>query len=209
MPVTGPLIITWAIDPRERYYERNSIEGLAKERFTPFDEATIQNFRQQVKIALDRIERLVNVDFVEVAFQPDEPTNARAMIDFRLGSLVSERWTRSSAEFPSPFGWVEINQRMLTMPIILHEIGHILGLAHPFERKGDFPHRVFDPTTGLWSRTGFDSLMGYDNYPDGSGFTENDVKVLQFLYGAPGTDYDGLQSLLGLDTPPPEILDWL
>jgi hypothetical protein len=50
--------------------------------------------------------------------------------------------------------------------------------------------------------------MGYFR-PADRNLTEKDIKVLQFLYGAPNTDYEGLQDLLDLDIPPPAIIDWL
>lgn len=213
MPREGPLIITWAVDPQDHHIEQESI--WIDEYVTPHDETKIQNFREQVKIALTYIEGLVNIDFVEVAFQPNEPTNSRAMIEFEFHpAVIGNDPSRTYAIWESHFGEIHIAEELLNGSVLLHEIGHLLGLKHPFEQKGDFPRRLLDPSTGSWSRTNFDSQMGYDlldydQHPDTAKFTENDIKVLQFLYGTPGTDYDGLQSLLGLDILPPEIIDWL
>ena len=75
--------------------------------------------------------------------------------------------------------------------------------------EGAFPRSMTrDEKGGYVIQTGFDSIMGYFR-PADRNLTEKDIKVLQFLYGAPNTDYEGLQDLLDLDIPPPAIIDWL
>ena len=69
-----------------------------------------------------------------------------------------------------------------------HEIAHMLGFKHPFEiNLGNFPYNPdyrYEP--GL-------SIATYED-PSTQTITQKDSDTLQCLYGAPGTDYDGIQA---------------
>ena len=72
--------------------------------------------------------------------------------------------------------------------VTLHEIGHILGLHHPFE------------ATYGWLETSYkqrapDTIMAYNRdqrYLEDAPLFPLDVEALQFLYGAPGDDSGGV-----------------
>ena len=67
--------------------------------------------------------------------------------------------------------------------IILHEIGHALGLAHPY---GDGFNSNF---------TSDDTIMSYNPAPSGSvNWRESDIAALKNLWGEAGTNYDALNT---------------
>jgi hypothetical protein len=203
MPEQGPLIITWSIHPQQR------VEG----ELVDLSDDMVSKMRNSMLRATDAFEQAINIKFQEVAYGPDEYTG-HALLKLYVGqSYVSSAllWgTSSSIRFSK-----HALENVLTFK---HEIGHILGLKHPFDKSGSgisfagqrkiFPHREQTDEHGNIVKSGFDSIMGYGNW-DKQTMTEKDIKVLQFLYGAPNTDYEGLQDLLDLDIPPPAIIDWL
>ena len=50
----------------------------------------------------------------------------------------------------------------------------------------------------MTERKTLNSIMGYGQREERT-ITQNDINMIQLLYGAPGTDFDGLESLI--DTP--------
>ena len=71
-------------------------------------------------------------------------------------------------------------------PIFLHELGHVLGLAHPFDASdGDcmLSREPFDPKGAHTGHT----LMAYREDPTGEVprfYTETDLKALIRIWGA-------------------------
>ena len=57
---------------------------------------------------------------------------------------------------------------------IIHEIGHALGLSHPYE----------DPANGNWNTD--DTIMSYNSSPDGWGvwFSDLDIAALIKMWGS-------------------------
>lgn len=87
--------------------------------------------------------------------------------------------------------------------VYVHEIGHTLGLKHPFETTNERANFPLDENLeeGQGSER---SIMSYSDIPNS--LQPADIAALQFLYGAPGTDFDGLQSKLEDIGITPEII---
>lgn len=75
---------------------------------------------------------------------------------------------------------------------LLHELGHALGLKHPFETSGDNTATL----STAQNNTG-NTLMSYTDSPSGpySTFQQYDVAALNWLYGG-----DGLRGALGINS---------
>jgi hypothetical protein len=72
--------------------------------------------------------------------------------------------------------------------IYLHEIGHALGLGHPFEENAEWlgnPEYRLSPAT----------QMSYARITNSDGLKPADIEALQWLYGAPGEHGTGAEFL--------------
>ena len=179
MPKTGSLEITWSI-----YTEQSPDEA----DYAVSDDK-LESFRANFERAFAAYEKFINVKFIEV---PDTQ-NSVGML--RVGNHPN--YNNGAATPPDDFnhGVARINIANISLDdyaIYLHEIGHILGLAHPYPGGGDGigPH-LDDEVLSL------NSIM---TKSDLVVFTQNDINALQFLYGAPGTNFDGLEQYF--ETPP-------
>jgi hypothetical protein len=214
MPEQGPLIITWGIDNRKWVYKwYNYPDGARTRERVPATDEEIAAYRAKILPALRIFEETINVKFIEVDFFDTGRGADGPLLEFRL----RESDSANSGAGPGPGSYVGLHMTV-RLDVILHELAHSFGLSHPFFQQrgvvnnrgeGDFPRSMTrDEKGGYVIQTGFDSVMSYAR-PADRNLTEKDIKVLQFLYGAPNTDYEGLQDLLDLDIPPPAIIDWL
>lgn len=178
MPATGPLVLTWS------FKVRGFIQGLA------VSEEDKENQRQIVERALLKFEAVTNILFIEV----DDSDGRTGHLQFETstdrirGILASE--TLGIATPPGGLVKVRVFETQDLMTI-LHEIGHALGLKHPFQSgvkqafERDNINWPFDPSV----RSEEWSIMNYNHRLQD--LTPFDIAALQYLYGAPGTN-DGI-----------------
>lgn len=98
----------------------------------------------------------------------------------------------------SPNGWPSASRVGINLSpdsllsVYIHEIGHYLALDHLFYVSFNPPDLFPKDLTKLNT---LNSIMTYGD-TERITITQNDINIIQFLYGAPGTDFDGLENLL-------------
>ncbi len=155
-------------------------------------EAMTEAEEAAVREALDHIETLINVEFVEVTGDPDPDFNiGKAQIDPWGGYGGNSVSWNGNLEITDYDGYVIFDADLdmsdpANFSLLLHELGHALGLDHPFDGV------VLDPDYDSNKYT----VMSYDSNPD-NGLDSNammiyDILALQDIWGAadssPGDD---------------------
>ena len=145
--------------------------------WTPFSAAE----KAVVREILDEIEGFANVEFREAPGM-DDPTIDFGKVDLGSNGRAGPRWGGVDGELRiyDAFAVFRSEIDLSTRPDLLrHEIGHTLGLKHPFENGETLPNR--------FQNNGF-TVMSYTPDPDGEGDGDRyeilDVLALQYLWGA-------------------------
>ena len=161
----GPLVLTWGIDPSS-FLSAEDVRPILNRALTMFEEAA-------------------NIKFIEV---DDGKVNVDLRLFFGDSGTSPEGphvlGTASSAN--TKFYFSDSSALNQNFNVVLHELGHSLGLNHPFvttETRGWIGKNEYRHTP--------DSIMSYYNHPNGADarLQEADIAALQFLYGAPGEDH--------------------
>ena len=165
----GPLVLTWAIDPSS-FLSAEDVRPILNRAFTMFEE-------------------VVNIKFIEVEF---DSKNSERGVDLRLffgdsgTSPIGPYVLGSATSRNTKFYFSDSSALNQNFDTVLHELGHSLGLNHPFATT---------ETRGWVGKSGYrytpDSIMSYYDHPNGADarLQEADIAALQFLYGAPGADH--------------------
>ena len=171
---TGPYVFTYAFrsSEPETLPTREEFDG-----WTGFGDAEKAVFRE----VFDEIEGFANVVFRE-APGADDPVIDLGKVDLGTNGRAGPQWGFRGDELASydSFAVYKSSIDLSTRPdLVRHEIGHALGLKHPFEGDVELPAR--------YQNNGF-TVMSYTPDPDGQGDGESyeilDVMALQFLWGA-------------------------
>jgi Ca2+-binding RTX toxin-like protein len=143
------------------------------------DANTRLGFRQ----AANEFERIANIRFVEVASVADADL-AIGVHNMSVGgyaTLGAQPGTNAIAQLMISTG-VPGNQLLagaLNHSLMLHELGHIIGLKHPFE--GSYRLSGNDTENGRFS------LMSYGRGASDAGLMMFDIEATRFIYGARAT----------------------
>jgi hypothetical protein len=201
MPETGPMVITYSISAEDR-------NELATAVF-PNDQSGLDTFYSTLESTLSMFEKVANIDFIEIEHGEEE----YATYDGNPNQLVRSPIPHINLFFKSGGGSAASSgddgarisldyEDILTTPkqkfIILHEFGHVLGLEHPFDSTKPKHISTFDPDTH-WPGNDIytfskDSVLSYNRSV--VTLQPADIVALQFLYGEPGTNFEGVESLI-------------
>ena len=186
VPATGPVIVQYSLDTDElaSFYNNNQMH--------------INKFYSLLDLALLSFEQAANLKFIEVARGENDDDAPYLKLHFSPG-LFSYAILESKGGANIVYSLGHIGpDRIYTDTIdvqstIIHELGHALGLHHPFEETNSpFPGLSWPGNEDY--RNSPLSIISYND--DVSTLQPADIEALQFLYGAPGTNFMGVESIM-------------
>ena len=143
--------------------------------------------------AIAAIEKIANIKFVEVGGFANEIADFSVeVMDVIPGNVPKGQQIFGKAVFPyfgAPMDRMKLifkksilSNDGVSENVFLHELGHLLGLKHPWDGNRDRP---FTPAPTPEARNAVTyTIMGYSKTI--RELTPADIVALQFLYGAPG-----------------------
>ena len=191
VPETGPAIIQYSFDTDRltEFYTRDPrrIDNQHK----------INYFHSVLDAALLSFEQAANLKFIEVAHGEDDDDAPHIALRFNIGgasSRVSYNDGKTSLLLSTDHIGGDKIYTADAQRTIIHELGHALGLAHPFAESGrPGVLGLFWPGDEDYRYSPL-SVMSYND--DVIALQSADIEALQFLYGAPGTNFMGVESIM-------------
>ena len=207
MPSDGsPLIITYSfVDPDRSVFDQNAGYGAANVQYEDANLLAALTGDQQatVREILNEIESYTNIIFVEV-----EDNGESSAGHFRFswtGGWLDTGIIDNSAAWASPpvntakagDVWLSLNKLSNNVEkdevgylfdhILVHEIGHALGLNHPFEGTASFGHLPLEYDGNDFTAMSYNRIAGSEIESGHSApehFMWLDIQALQYLYGS-------------------------
>ena len=151
--------------------------------------------KEDIRIALGELEEIINVDFVEVTEVNDQVGTIRFGISknddfFAFAYPPDDYWPQSGdIWFGRHFFLKGFDRGTYEFATLLHEIGHAMGLSHPFEGGAQTLNENLDYTNYTimsysdpeWA---YIESGPYQKYTISESFMVYDIQALQYLYGA-------------------------
>lgn len=164
-------------------YDRSSSNA---DGFEPFNQTQID----RTKAALNYISSVINLQFVQTD-DPAKPNTLSFANNSQDKSAAYAMYPSSSFRGSDVFlnknvvGNLRIADGNYASLTLIHEIGHALGLKHPFETGGIDDHPDEPPFLGEAEDVTTWTVMSYTTYPAQYQLTFSplDIAALQYLYG--------------------------
>jgi hypothetical protein len=204
MPSTGPLYITYSISDEERTdLETGIYRG---------NQADIDRFYSRLEANLLQFSQAANIKFIEVEHGTVEYSDVGGRsqplphVNLKFhGDSTASFATRDSVELSYS------SVRSYPDYLILHEFGHFVGFDHPHSQFSTFTPIGYDPEirwpagASRYHRSPLTVMSYYGQIGPISTLQQADIDALQFYFGAPGTNNQGVQNFARVNKHEPVI----